>query len=76
MELAMPLLDNIEKFETGMRLAGRRAVEQAKRAGVPAYYMDPALGDGIVKEFPDGTRQRIKLQDDEDVVLEILSPAP
>ena len=76
METDVALLENMEKYAEAMRSSGRRAIEQAKRAGVPAYYVDPALGDGIIKELPDGTRQRIQPQGDEDVVIETLSRAP
>jgi hypothetical protein len=37
---------------------------------VPAHYVDPALGDGIIREMPDGTRQRVDLNDGEEVVVE------
>lgn len=37
--------------------AGRQAVEAAKRAGVPACYLDPASGDGVIREYPDGRRE-------------------
>lgn len=72
----MALIEKMEKYPDAMRTSGRREIEQAKRAGVPAYYVDPALGDGIIKELPDGTRQRIQPRGDEDVVVEILAPAP
>ena len=76
MEIDVALLENMEKYPDAMRTSGRRAIEQAKRAGVPAYYLDPALGDGIIRELPDGTRQRIQPQGDEDVVIETFAPAP
>jgi len=68
----MALLENMEKYEHAMRLAGRRAIDQAKRAGVSAYYMDEAIGSGIIKELPDGTQQRIQLQGSREVVIETL----
>lgn len=49
--------DNAE----GLRQAGRRAIEKAHRAGAPAYYMDKSLGAGIIKELPDGARQKIEM---------------
>lgn len=55
---------------------GVRALEEAKQAGVPAYYMDPSLGDGIIRELPDGTRERIERQDGRDVVTEAYGPRP
>ena len=62
--------ENAEEIKKG----GARAVEEAKKAGAPAYYMDPALGTGIIKEMPDGTRHRIMLIDGEDVVIETFGP--
>jgi hypothetical protein len=41
---------------------------------VAAYYIDESLGDGIVKEMPDGTRQLIDSSMDGDVVLQTRSP--
>lgn len=69
------LLEIATKNAQALRTAGKRAIAQAKMAGVPVYYMDPALGDGIIKEFPDGTRQKVRVQAHEDVVLETIPPA-
>lgn len=70
------LLENATKNAEAIRTAGKRAIAQAKMAGVPVYYMDPALGDEIIKELPDGTRQKVRVQADEDVVLETISATP
>jgi hypothetical protein len=56
----MMLFDKIRENAEGLRLMGERAVEQAARAGVAAYYMDPAHGEDIIREFPDGRRERIR----------------
>lgn len=53
---------------------GVRALEEAKHAGVPAYYMDPSLGDGIIRELPDGTRERVERRNGWDVVTETYGP--
>ncbi|WP_264048481.1 hypothetical protein [Methylobacterium flocculans] len=58
-----------EKAE-GIRQVGARALEEARRAGVPAYYMDRSLGDGVIREMPDGTRERIQRHEGEEVVVE------
>jgi hypothetical protein len=41
---------NAEEIKKG----AARAIEDAKKAGAPAYYMHPAVGEGIIKEMPDG----------------------
>lgn len=53
---------------------GVRALEEARQAGVPAYYMNPSLGDGIVRELPDGTRERIERRGGQAVVVETYAP--
>lgn len=62
-----------EKAEAILQ-AGARAVEEARQAGAPAYYMDRSLGDGIIREMPDGTRERIRCHEGEDVVVESYGP--
>jgi len=62
----MRLLE-IMRSETRWRSAGRRAIERAKTAGVPAIYRGDA-GD-LVREMPDGTRQALRIDAGEVVVL-------
>ena len=52
----MMLLDKWRENEDRVRQAGTIALKQAREAGVPAYYRDPSLGEGVVKEMPDGNR--------------------
>lgn len=37
--------------------------ERHLQAGRPVFYVDPDLGDDIIKEMPDGTRFRVRLDD-------------
>ena len=69
------LLENATKYEGAINSAGERAMRRAKRAGAPVYYMDVTIADGIIRELPDGSRQRVEIRDGEDVVLEDLDPA-
>lgn len=69
------LLENATRNAEALRTAGKRAIAQAKANGVPVYYMDPRLSDDIIRELPDGTRQRVRVEVDGDVVLGTLSPA-
>ena len=58
------LFENASKNAEALKTTGERAIRDAKRAGAPVYYMDPALGDGIIKEWPDGTLQRVRVLED------------
>jgi hypothetical protein len=62
----MMLLDKWRKNKDCVRQAGAIARERARTAGVPAYYRDPSLGDGIVKEMPDGRRILVDEADEEE----------
>lgn len=70
------LLENAGTFAEAIRTAGGRAAAEMQRAGVAVYYMDDAVSDGIIRELPDGTRQKVEIGDDEDIVLATLPPAP
>ncbi len=48
----MILFDKVRENAEGLRRMGERALDEAGRAGVPAYYMDPAYGEDIIREFP------------------------
>ena len=70
----MMLSKLITERAEAIRQVGARALEEARQAGVPAYYMDRSLGDGIIREMPDGTRERIQRHVGEDVVVETYGP--
>lgn len=55
----MILFEKARQNADALRHVGERALADAKRAGVPIYYMDDAFKDDIVREFPDGHRERI-----------------
>jgi hypothetical protein len=55
----MFLFDLALQNAEAIRKVGETALADARRAGVPAYYMDDAFGDDIIREFPDGTREII-----------------
>ena len=55
----MILFDKARQNAEALRQVGERALEAAKVAGVPVYYLDPACGDDVVREFPNGCRERI-----------------
>lgn len=64
----MMLFEKARENEAAIRQMGTRAIAAARKAGVPAYYLDPSLGEGIIKEMPDGTRHRLKAGDANTVV--------
>jgi len=70
------LLENVDTYAEAIRTAGRRAAAELRRAGVAIYYMDETIASGIIRELPDGSRQKVQVGGDEDIVLEELSPAP
>lgn len=71
------LLERTDEIADDLRKMGQRALNEASRAGVPAYFMDPRLGEGIIRRLPDGTLQRVELDDaGRDVLIEVLKPLP
>lgn len=42
-----------------LRAFRARAIEKARAAGFPAYYIDDCHGEGIIREMPDGRKERI-----------------
>ena len=70
----MMLLEKWQENEDRVRQMGVEAITRARAAGVPSYYMDPSVGDGIIKEMPDGTRILLDPSVDEEKVLKTLGP--
>jgi hypothetical protein len=68
------LLEKARKHAEAIRQAGAEAVKTALAAGVPVYYIDDSLGDGIIKEMPDGRRFRVAIDSGEEVVTEAIAP--
>jgi ABC-type sugar transport system substrate-binding protein len=68
------LLDVLHQDEENIAQAGPKAIKKALRAGVPVYYIDNALSDGIVKEMPDGKRYLIEVDNGEEVILQTFAP--
>ncbi len=56
MGILQELLDRAEQI----RSIGTEARAEARALGVPSYYIDPAVGDGIIEELPDGTKRPLK----------------
>jgi len=60
----MSLIDLILQNPEALRRVGETALADARKAGAPVYYMDDAFGDDIIREFPDGHRERISRSED------------
>jgi hypothetical protein len=67
------IIEQWRRNEARVRQAGRIAIEEARRAGAPAYYHDPKAG-GIVREMPDGSRQLVAVVGGQDIVMQELGP--
>jgi hypothetical protein len=63
------LIERLKKDDEEITRVGEVAIEEARAAGVPAYYIDETVGEGIVKLMPDGTIHLVDPNQDEDVVL-------
>jgi len=68
------LLDILHQDEESIAQGGPKAIRKALEAGVPVYYIDRALGDGIIKEMPDGTRHLIEVDDGNEIILQTFAP--
>jgi len=68
------LIEALEKDEKKIARTGAEALATARAAGVPAYYIDNTIGQGIVKLMPDGTIYLIDPDQDNDVVLSTITP--
>ena len=66
------LFDALRKNADAIRRVGERAVEEARRLGVPCHYMDADVCAGIIREMPDGSRQRVELRDGREIAVESL----
>jgi hypothetical protein len=67
------MLEMLHLDEDEIAKVGVTAIARARAAGVPAYYIDEALGNGIVKAMPDGTVQLIDQATDDDTPAEAIS---
>ena len=70
----MTLFDLLDANMDAVRAVGGQALAQARCSGVPACYMDPELGAGLVREMPDGTRERFHRVDGEVIVIARYGP--
>jgi hypothetical protein len=64
------LLDVVRQNEERIAQVGPKAIRKALEAGVLVYYLDNALGEGIVKEMPEGTRYLIEVRNSDEIILQ------
>ncbi|MFN3672928.1 MAG: hypothetical protein ACK4VM_13575 [Bosea sp. (in: a-proteobacteria)] len=65
----MMLFEMLRKNADAISQIGEQAVREAKALGVPAHYTDPSVCEGIIRELPDGTKQRVELKDGVEIVV-------
>lgn len=58
-----------------LRAFKARAVEKARRAGYPAYYIDDCIGEGVIRQMPDGRKDRIVVQHGKATVVPVEEPS-
>ena len=70
----MALFDKAHQNADALRRVGERALSDARKAGVPACYIDAAHMNDHIREFPDGRRERISR--DQDGAIIAIPPRP
>ena len=68
------LFDRLRQNAEAIRHTGTDAIAEARRLGTSSHYIDPSIGTGIVRELPDGTRQRLEHRNGEAVVVGFVRP--
>lgn len=68
MAIAM-LIERLSKDYERIAKVGEVAIREAQAAAVSVYFIDHAVGAGIVKMMPDGTCHLIDAAEEHDVVL-------
>ena len=66
------MFDKLRENADAIRRVGERAVQEARRLGVPSHHVDATVCAGIIREMPDGSRQRVELRDGREIVVESL----
>jgi hypothetical protein len=51
------MLERMQELNRTIGQLGERALIEARRTNTPIHYMEPAYGDWIIREFPDGRRE-------------------
>ncbi|AZN71801.1 hypothetical protein D5400_11425 [Georhizobium profundi] len=65
---------HLRHLEEAIRRTGEVAAELGRAAGKPIFYTDPAHPEGIIKEYPDGSRDLIDRKLGEERLLAHLGP--
>jgi len=69
------LIERLNRDDDKIAEIGEVAIQEARAAGVPVYYIDETVGEGIVKLMPDGTIYLIDPHEDQDAVLQTIVPS-
>ncbi len=55
----MILFERARKNAAALRSIGAKALDEARQVGKPVRYLDPAYGHDVIREYPDGRRERL-----------------
>lgn len=55
----MILFDRAHENAAALKNLGAKAREESRQIGKPVRYLDPAYGNDIIREYPDGRRERL-----------------
>ena len=55
----MRMLEEFDAQAEALKQVGPNARAAARKAGVPISYLDPAYGSDVIREYPDGRRERV-----------------
>lgn len=73
--MAQPMLiERLSRDYERIAKVGETAIREARAAGVPVYFIDEAVGPGIIKMMPDGTRHLIDAHEEQDIVIHTFAP--
>jgi hypothetical protein len=61
-------------FEAQIAATGKLAAERARAAGAAIYYTEPQHPEGVVKEYPDGSRELVELTQVGENIIRVISP--
>ncbi len=55
----MNLFEELDRKADAMARIGERVRAEAKATGTPISYTEPAYGTDVIREYPDGRRERL-----------------
>lgn len=56
----MVIFEQVDRNAEALRRIGERVQAESRVTQTPFFYADPAYGIDVIREFPDGRRERLK----------------